>query len=186
MRFKSLKSFNLGKPKERPEKDQGGAKDATAMQIAEMEEKLSGRAKDLEAAVQQIQGLSDKNIDISGGEDVPVRPHGPIGELTVESEEKTPDKDKSADTSELPGENGEEIKIVEVKTEAAAELKEEKEKKEEKAEDDSESLSKLFSQDEEEENPLANLINSLPDVTAQELLDDLNEIKGIISEWQQS
>jgi hypothetical protein len=46
------------------------------------------------------------------------------------------------------------------------------------------SLNNLFSDQEEEENPLANLINSLPDVTAGELMDDLKEIKGIIKEWQ--
>jgi hypothetical protein len=45
-------------------------------------------------------------------------------------------------------------------------------------------LSQLFSQDEEEENPLAALINALPDVSAQELLDDLQEIKMIIRESQ--
>ena len=53
-------------------------------------------------------------------------------------------------------------------------------------EDDSESLSNLFNDDEEEENPLEKLINSLPDVSTQELIDDLNEIKGIIKDWQQS
>jgi hypothetical protein len=46
------------------------------------------------------------------------------------------------------------------------------------------SLNNLFSDQEEEENPLANLIKSLPDVTAGELIDDLKEIKGIIKEWQ--
>jgi hypothetical protein len=46
------------------------------------------------------------------------------------------------------------------------------------------SLSNLFNQDEEEENPLAALINSLPDVSAQELLDDLQEIKDIIRDGQ--
>ena len=37
------------------------------------------------------------------------------------------------------------------------------------------SISDLFSHEEEEVNPLVNLINSLPDVTAQELIDDLKE-----------
>ena len=53
-------------------------------------------------------------------------------------------------------------------------------KKQEEPEVDS--LNNLFSQDEEEENLLANLINSLPEVTAQELLDDLQEINEIIRE----
>jgi hypothetical protein len=52
-----------------------------------------------------------------------------------------------------------------------------------KLDDSNDSLDSLFSQDEEEVNPLANLINSLPDVSAQEIIDDLNEIKRIIKEW---
>ncbi len=59
------------------------------------------------------------------------------------------------------------------------------EKKDElKLDDSSDSLGDLFGDEEEEENPLANLIKSLPDVSAQEIIDDLNEIKGIIKEWQ--
>ncbi len=53
-----------------------------------------------------------------------------------------------------------------------------------KLDDSSDSLGDLFDDEEEEENPLANLIKSLPDVSAQEIIDDLNEIKGIIKEWQ--
>jgi hypothetical protein len=45
-------------------------------------------------------------------------------------------------------------------------------------------LSGLFIDDEEEENPLANLIKSLPDYTTQEIVEDLKEIKRIIHEWQ--
>jgi hypothetical protein len=67
------------------------------------------------------------------------------------------------------------------KAEAASPPKEDKTK----LEDAGDSLNKLFSNDEEEENPLANLIRSMPDVTTEELLDDLNEIKEIIREWQQ-
>ena len=47
-------------------------------------------------------------------------------------------------------------------------------------------LQSLFSQEEEEEHPLANLINFLPDVSVQELEDDIAEIKSIIQEWQHS
>jgi len=67
------------------------------------------------------------------------------------------------------------------KAEAASPAKEDKTK----PEDAGDSLNKLFSTDEEEENPLANLIRSMPDVTTEELLEDLNEIKEIIREWQQ-
>ena len=56
------------------------------------------------------------------------------------------------------------------------------EKKDAKPEEND--LKNLFSTDEEEENPLASLINTLPDVTVQELLDDLAEIQRIIKEWR--
>ena len=56
--------------------------------------------------------------------------------------------------------------------------------KEIKLDDNNDSLGNLFSNNDEEVNPLANLINALPDVTAQELIDDLKEIKRIIKEWQ--
>jgi hypothetical protein len=59
-----------------------------------------------------------------------------------------------------------------------------KEEKKPPPEEGSDSLNKLFSNDDEEENPLANLIRSLPDVTTEELIDDLNEIKAIIKDWQ--
>jgi hypothetical protein len=49
---------------------------------------------------------------------------------------------------------------------------------------DAESLKALFDSHEEEENPLAKLINSLPDITVDELMDDLKEIKDIIRDWQ--
>ena len=58
------------------------------------------------------------------------------------------------------------------------------EESEEESDDSQDGFNNLFSNDEEEENPLANLINSLPDVTVQELLDDLQEIKEILKDWQ--
>ena len=48
----------------------------------------------------------------------------------------------------------------------------------------SDSLSNLFSQEEDEENPLSGLINSLPDATAKELIDDAKEVKTMIVELQ--
>jgi len=48
--------------------------------------------------------------------------------------------------------------------------------------EDDNSLASLFGNEEEEENPLASLIESLPDVTPRELLDDLQELKDLIRE----
>jgi hypothetical protein len=49
---------------------------------------------------------------------------------------------------------------------------------------DSDSLKALFTSEEKDENPLVSLINSLPDITIDELVDDLKEIKDIIRDWQ--
>jgi len=81
MRIKGLKNFSIGKTKDK-EGDKTVAKDTTATQITEMEEHINGRTRDLEAAAQEQQGLSDKG----DSEDTPQRPHGPIGELLVEPE----------------------------------------------------------------------------------------------------
>jgi hypothetical protein len=69
----------------------------------------------------------------------------------------------------------------EVKAEAAAPPAPEKSNKDALSKD---SLSSLFAQDEEEENPLAGLMRSLPEVDTHELLEDIKEIKGIIEDWQ--
>jgi hypothetical protein len=45
-------------------------------------------------------------------------------------------------------------------------------------------MSALFAHEDEEENPLASLIKSMVDVPANELMDDVKEIKDIIKDWQ--
>jgi hypothetical protein len=115
-------------------------------------------------------------------------PHGPLSELTVEPQDTVLDED--ADVSGLLDESGEDVKIVEVSAEAVAAEETEKEEDKEKEEEppkegDDESFNNLFSSDEEEVNPLANLISSLPDVTTRELLDDLREINELLQDRQQ-
>jgi hypothetical protein len=164
-----------------------------------MEKRIYGRTKDLEEKAQQIQGLVNKS-DKNG--DIPLGPHGPLGELTLEEDEKSTDLDILAATpeSDEPEEDEEEVKLVEVNvvrvpppikasqvklTEAIAVPGKSPEKEKEiKLDDNNDSLGNLFSNNDEEVNPLANLIHALPDVTARELIDDLKEIKRIIKEWQ--
>jgi hypothetical protein len=190
--------FKLGKPKEKTDKDKVNIaiKDIAAERIEKMEQRIYGRAKDLEDKAQQIQGLTEKSEDIIPG------PHGPLVELTLDTDDKSSDvmhviKLADSDDSE---EDEDTVKLVEVSTVnapppvKAAPAKSAEAKaapasplepnKEVKLDDSTDSLGNLFNQQEEEVNPLANLINSLPDVTAQELLDDLKEIKRIIKEWQ--
>ena len=176
-----FKGFKIGKSKEKPDRDTSEAGDTTTAQAAEMEEQINNRTKDLEEAEQQIKKLTDTANGSEEAEEAPPQPHGPLSELTVEPEDELTDKD--ADAGTLLEEAEEEVKVVEVGNGAAAPAEAEKEPA--KVEGNN-SLSDLFSQDDEEENPLASLISSMPDVTAQELLDDLQEIKGIIKEWQQS
>lgn len=180
MRFKN---FKIGKSKEKPEKDGGGVEDTTVQQIAEMEEKINGRTKNLKKTAQQLQGLSGGAGSTKADEDIPAKPHGPLVELTIEPEDKLADVDDIEAGEDVLEGSGEGIKIVEVSVKSTPPPAE---KKEVKLDDTSDSINKLFSDDSEEENLLANLIKSLPDVTVEELIDDLNEIKGIIKEWQKS
>lgn len=176
MRFKS---FKIGKSKEKPEEDAVEAGDTAAPQEAETEEQLNNKADDLEKTAQLSEGTSDAANDSEEDKDAPPQPHGPLSELSVE-----PEDDLTYDDTDVgaPAEDtGEAAKVVEVGAAAAPPAEAEKETKQE---DESDSLSNLFSNDEEEVNPLASLINALPDVTAQELIDDLHEINEIIREWQ--
>jgi len=178
-----LKNFKIGKSKKKHEEDVAEVEGTTAEQIVEMEEKINGGTKNLEETAQELQELSDEVDATEENKDTPAGPHKPLDELTIEPEDKLAEVDDVE--AGVQEEEGEEIKVVEVTAGSAAPPPEsEKETKVEESGGDS--ISNLFSDEEEEENPLANLIKSLPDVTAGELIDDLNEIKGIIKEWQRS
>jgi hypothetical protein len=206
MRFKPMKNVKPGKTKEQPEPepDDDEFKAIAANRIADMEKRIHIKTKDLEKKAQQIQGLSPKADEANSKGDAHAGPHGPIGELTLEADEKVAGVMSLADIAEddESEEDGEEIKLVEVKAAKVAPPEEDKEEEEPpvktdtntkkpseknneiKLDDGGDSLNDLFNREEDEENPLANLIKSLPDVTAQELIDDIKEIKDIINEWQ--
>jgi len=201
-----IKGFKIGKSKDKPEED-AAAEDTITEQIVEMEDKINDRTKNLEETAQQLQELSDEADNADGDKEVLVGPHPPLDELTVDPEDIQADdeeveagphppldelsiepEDKLAEIDDIesdidqPGEGAEEIKVVEVISGSEPAVEGKEEPKVEDIGDDS--INNLFSDEEEEENPLANLIKALPDVTAQELVDDLEEIKGIIKEWQ--
>ena len=102
-------------------------------------------------------------------------------EQTKEAQDQSPImvKDQEAETKkeETPMEA-----TVEATTEATTEAPPETAATPEAAEDDS--FGNLFSQEEEDENPLAGLINSLPDATATELLNEAHEIQEMMQQWQ--
>lgn len=200
MRFKT---FNIGKADEEPKEEVIETDGTTFTQITEMEEQINSKTKDLEKTTQKLQELSETVSEKKKDDETP-KPHGPLSELSVEPEDRMTDIDFDLDTGTDPDKKTEDdVNLVEINTasvipeetpqvELGAESDEPaQDSKEESqevnlAEEEDDGFSNLFSSDEEEVNPLANLINSLPDVTAQELIDDLKEIKDIIQDWQKS
>ena len=195
MRLSDLKKISKGRSKDKKVGSGDPITEIGNNSVSEMEEHMNERTKDLEAMTKRLKELS-KDTD----ENNSIGPHGPIGELSVEDLRPDADSERGMDSSIFLEDENEDVKIVEIGTTSSispAATPTETSPESEPAsqisagsglnfEDDSDSLKNLFSDDEEEENPLEKLINSLPDVSAQELMDDLNEIKGIIKDWQQS
>jgi hypothetical protein len=141
-----------------------------------------GKSKDKhEEVIEEGNDATAPVAETKNQEEARPGPHGPLGELSVGPEDGLVDVDFNDDAAAGSPTEGseEEVKLVEVGTEGAAPAEAKAEAKPEEASD---SFTSLFSNDEEEENPLANLINSLPDISVGELLSDLNEIKGIMEE----
>lgn len=185
MRFKPLK---LGKSKEDPEDEITEIDETTTNHLNEIKKNMSSRTKSLEETTQQLQDLSGALDNFIEDDETP-KPHGPLVELTVEPEDKMMDIDLDISADEELFETAtDEIKVVEIgdgavtkveSTEAGdTQTKAEAAPDAEASEEDS--FKNLFGTEEEEVNPLATLINSLPDVSAQELIDDLQEIRDII------
>ena len=197
MRLKDLKNISKGKSKDKKVEARDSIIGIGNSSVYEMEEHMNERTKDLEAMTKRLKELSNKNIY----ENTASGPHGPIGELAVESDMLSDTDLELGESSEIILEDdNQDVKMVEIgtitstspaisptETSTEPELTTQHSAESDiNLEDDSDSLRNLFSDDEEEENPLEKLINSLPDVSTRELLDDLNEIKGIIRDWQQS
>lgn len=186
MKLGNLKNFSLKKKESEADPEEVLIEGTTAEQIAEMKQKLAGRTRDLETAKTRISGLSRPVEDDEDDDDDDERigPHPPLQELTLEDIDEDDDEDfiLAPDPANPP------VKTVNL---AASETKDAEEDEDEESEEDEDEsgdgddLKNLFSEDEEEDNPLANLINFLPDVSVQELVDDIDEIKSIIEEWQQ-
>ena len=179
MLFKGLK---FGKKKDK-EKGNPPVDDAAVTHIADLEEQLKDRTDGLAQAEKKLKKFSDKVNGLGETDVLLEHPHGPIGELTIEPVDSLSgvDTDEQEDTdTKLEGEP-EDANPVEAESESKPSLKA---KKTVKSNLDADSLKALFTSEEEEENPLASLINSLPDITVDELVDDLKEIKDIIRDWQ--
>ncbi len=178
MRFKSFKDFSLSKPKEKSGYSPGEEDQATE-QITQMGERLNGHIKDLEETAQQIQQLADST---NGDKDA--KPHGPLGELSIEPDDQSGDEILDVNPPEIVEEVQEQVKLVEVNMEEETASAEAEPSPAPASEDSINPLNNLFDDEEEEDNPLANLIKSMPDYTTQEITDDLKELQRIIQEWQ--
>jgi hypothetical protein len=180
MRFKNFQ-IQLGKPKDNPESETPEENDVMVSQIADMEEQVNGKTKELEETEQQLKELAS-TVEEAEEESQP-QPHGPLGELTVEPGDMDDDLDESLFEGDDDGPPVVEVIKAENIAEAATPsvVPEETPQAEPAVADNS--LSNLFGDDEEEENPLAALIASMPDVTPQELIDDLHEIHDIMKDW---
>jgi len=205
MRFKSFKIGNTGK---KSEEETGQEETVTSTEVADMEEKINNKTKKLMDAEKQLKGLTDSTKSSEEDEDEIPGPHGPLIELTLEPGDELMDLDTEAELNTFmdTDEKGEEqvINVVEAgnkdtdkstdkvgdKVADKAEKKDESEQAEKTKpditpQDNSNDFNNLFSDEEEEVNPLSNLINSLPEVSAQELINELEDIKEIIRERQQ-
>jgi len=160
-----------------------------ATKVTNLEEVVNERTKGLEETEEQLKELSntvnstDEDKDEAQIEGDPAQPHQPKSELSVQPEEE----DLSTLLGKVDDEEEEGEPTEEGQNDSLSDLfsKDEEEEGEQTEEGQSDSLADLFSQDEEEENPLAGLIASLPNLTAKEVLDELEEIKAMVLEWQQ-
>ena len=176
-----FKGFKFGKKKGTENTKQQAEKNSK--QISELEEQLKDRTDSLVETEKKLEKLSGKANDQIETDVTLERPHEPIGELSIEPEDAL----IGVDTDEVEAEEIVVAKAEEkIPEEAQSELKPEQpmDKKDKKNPIDADSLKALFTSEEEDENPLASLINSLPDVPVDELNDDLKEIKDIIRDWQ--
>jgi hypothetical protein len=202
MKLRNIKNFAIKKKDAAAAPDDVVIESTTAAQIAEMKKRLANRTKDLEEAQSRLKDLKSKDgEEAEDARPARVGPHPPLQELTLDDlklDEENEDEDLQFDT---PTDGASPVQVVDL---TAAEPAPDPDIETLNIEDvaapgpidnasvdltsggDSDDLKHLFSQDEEEEHPLANLINFLPDVSVQELVDDIEEIKSIIKEWQQS
>ena len=209
MRFKS---FKIGKTGEQALEETGQKETVTATEVADMEEKINNKTKKLKDAEKQLKGLAGSANGPEEDDDEIPGPHGPLIELTLEPGDElmdldtetelntlmdTGEKDKEQDIKVVEAGNKDTAEAAEKSTDKAGDIVADKDEEKDKSEqgeetkpdttpqDGSDDFNNLFTDEEEEINPLANLINSLPEVSAQELVNELEEIKEIIRERQQ-
>ena len=167
--------------KEQPEKTLAEAEGTLVTQIGNLEELVNKRDKDLEEAKEQLRQLCDtagsSAIDeaerVKKAEELLTQPNKPGGELVELPAGESVAKEGAGAAPEEKADN-----LLKQTGEAALEKPETEEESLSSADD-------FFGEQEEVENPLAGLIASLPDVTTEELLRDIEGVAELVREWQQ-
>jgi hypothetical protein len=153
--------------------------------VGSLEELVARRTQDLKEAKEQLNQLHMEELPAIDEKEAKAaalftQPNPPPGDpLSLKKEEEVV---KGLDLKAILKVDMA-VKVPEASVAPKAEPKAEAEKKPEaKAKDDS--LAGLFDHEDENINPLAGLIKSLPDVSARELLNEATEVSEIIREMR--
>lgn len=165
MKLNPFKSEKTKEKKKMPKSSAGSS------EITKLEAQLSDWTSNLKQTEQRLKKLSGKTNEAPVLEADTAHPHRPIKELSLEAED--PLAEDGSEDDEV------DINVVKLEPEPAP-----PDDIIGKSDSMADSLKQLFTSEEDEENPLTNLIESLPEVTIDELQEDLKEIKDIIKDWQ--
>lgn len=160
---------------EAPEEDTAAGGDVLVNKLTSLEELVNKRTKDLEEAKEQLKQLSGAVQDSGEGK---AQEGDMNGEVQAENL-LTPMYPPRSEVSAQPTPPAD--KPPSAEKDLATLLKVE-EKPAEVGKNDS--FANLFSQEEEEDQTLKGLISSLPDVTVEELINEVEEIKALVQARQ--
>lgn len=152
---------------------EGQAEDTLVRQISSLEEMVNKRTQELEQAKSQLSQLTSNDSPVEIEEDG-AKAAQADGFFVKPNQVGTP----PGKAKEAEGQSPLAVKGKEAEAEPVAKPPEAP------AGAEGDSFSDLFSRDEAEENPLAGLINSLPDAAAAELLSEAREIQTMMRQWQ--
>ena len=171
------------KKKDRQEEGIEDSEDALVSQIGNLEELVNKRARDLEEAREQLKNLyhtpdtTEVKDTVDAAEQLLIKPNQPeIASMETADVkiEVPPGEEKAEAVAEEDKEKAAESLLEKPNDDASASSGEGR------TEGDSDDY---FSDIEEEENSLAGLIAGFPEVSADELLADAEEVKKLVQEW---
>jgi hypothetical protein len=156
-----------------------------------------GKSKEQAPPEEEGVEIVDQLIQSVEEDGIAVKPHAPLQELSLDGEQELDAVETPLTEEGAAEESGETVKLVEVKVDPTAAVspppppspaapapKNAAGAKPADPLDISATINSVFTDVEDEENPLANLIKTLPEVAASELMDDLKEINDIIKDWK--